>query len=133
MFLFDWSKIYKASEGSSREAFRIFTMAVTREIPRNRSDPIYKYSQKSFSGNSYLLRPILLIERSHKYTNKEMVDYIAAASFRSYATYKISRDTTLDRILLPISDRRIDSFIKNNRLLYLDGDRVHFLLEEVKS
>ena len=133
MFLFDWSKIYKASGGSSREAVRIFTMAVTQEIPRNRYDPIYKYSQKSFSGNSYLLRPFLLIERSYKYTYKELADYIAAASFRSYANYKISRDTTLDRVLLPISDRRIGSFIKNNRLLYLDGDRVHFLLEEVKS
>ena len=133
MFLFDWSKIYKASGGSSREAVRIFTMAVTREIPRNRYDPIYIYSQKSFSGNSYLLRPFLLIERSYKYTYKELADYIAAASFRSYANYKISRDTTLDRVLLPISDRRIDSFIENNRLLYLDSDRVHFLLEEVKS
>ena len=133
MFLFDWPKIYKASGGSSREAVSIFTMAVTREIPRNRYDPIYKYSQKSFSGNSYLLRPFLLIERSYKYTYKELADYIAAASFRSYANYKISRDTTLDRVLLPISDRRIGSFIKNNRLLYLDGDRVHFLLEEVKS
>ena len=133
MFLFDWPKIYDNSKGSVVEVVRIFRMIVEKQVQKNKYDPIYRYSQKSFSGNSYLLRPFLLIERSYKYTYKELADYIAAASFRSYANYKISRDTTLDRVLLPISDRRIDSFIENNRLLYLDSDRVHFLLEEVKS
>ena len=72
MFLFDWMKIYDASQGNVREVVRIFRMLVSKQIPDNRKDPIYKYSHKDFSGVSFMLHPDVLLYHSHKYTYREI-------------------------------------------------------------
>ena len=131
MLLFDWSKIYKESNGNTVEIVRIAKMLTYRSVPKDYYDPIFRYSQKSFSGDSFLLHPKALFEQSHKYTFKEVGDYIASASFRSYANYLVTKKPTLNRVLLPIPMQRIDSFIENNRLLSIEGDEIHFLYEEV--
>ena len=131
MFLFDWSKIYREAQGDKIEVQRILRMLVNNQIPNNTYDPIYKYSQKNFSGSSFLLNPRALVEQSRKYTYKEVADYLASASFRSYANYLVTKDATLDRIFLPFAEEKIDSFIKNNRLLQMKDSKIYFLYEEV--
>ena len=43
--------------GNVREVVRIFRMLVHKQIPENSRDPIYKYSQKDFSGGEFHATP----------------------------------------------------------------------------
>ena len=129
MFLFDWPKIYEAAEGKVVEVVRIFRMLVYKQIPENRKDPIYKYSQKDFSGTSFMLHPDILLLHSYKYNHREVAQYISLCSFRSPVDYLVSRELALDLVLVP--GLNPEETINKNRLLHLEEDKVHFLYEEV--
>jgi hypothetical protein len=126
MFLFSWEKIYKNSKGSVANVFIIFKMLVKDQIPHNKYDPIYKFYDKDYSGQSFLANAEKLLEMSFKYKTKEVVEYIALASFRSYSEYIMHGVTTLNLINSPLP---LDK-IKQNRLLRVEGNTIYFLFEE---
>jgi len=129
MLLFDWGKIFKASQASALECIRIVKMLTYREVPKNRYDPIYRYSQIDFSGNSFLVHPDYLIYNSYKHKPHDIGIYLAIASVRSLAEYKVSGDTTVDPMVCPEDPFE---YIDDTRLLYIGNDnRIHFLYEEV--
>lgn len=126
MFRFNWKKIFRASKGNYSEAFLIFKMLVNQEFPKNKYDPIFKYSQLNFFGNSFLVNPQELLFYSFKYTHKEIIDYIALASFRSLAEYRIYNTLTLDLYASPI-DLTLQ---QQNRLLIIENSKIYFLYEK---
>jgi len=129
MFLFDWPKIYDASEGNVVEIVRIFRMIVEKQIPKNKYDPIFRYSQKDFSGINFMLHPDVLLYHSFTYKYREIAQYIGLCALRSAADFLSTQDPSLERVLMPgLSPERI---IENNRLLQIDDDRVYFRYEEV--
>ena len=129
MFLYDWPKIYDAAEGRVIEVVRIFRMIVQKQVPQNRKDPIYKYSQKDFSGVSFMLHPDLLLHHAYKYSYREVAQYISLCSLRSVVDFAATYKLSLDLLLVPGLEP--EQLINNNRLLALDEDRVLFLYEEV--
>ena len=129
MFLFDWSKIYDASKGNVVEIVRIFRMIVEKQIPKNKYDPIFRYSQKDFSGISFMLHPDVLLHHSFKYKYREVAQYISLCALRSAADFISTQDPSLEIVLMPgLSPEKV---IENNRLLEIDEDRVYFRYEEV--
>lgn len=126
MFLFSWKKIYKISGGSVNTIFLIFKMLVNSEIPKNKYDPIYKYYEKNYSGQSFLVSPKKLLEVAFKYKRKEVVEYIVLASYRSYTDYIMYGTLTLDVIHSPLPLNKL----KNNRLLHIENNKIHFLYEK---
>jgi len=129
MFFYDWPKIYDASQGSVIEIVRIFRMIVEKQIPKNKYDPIYRYSQKNFSGISFMLHPDVLLYHSFKYKYREIAQYISLCALRSSADFISTQDPSLDVVLMPgLSPEKI---IENNRLLEIDDDKVYFRYEEV--
>lgn len=126
MFLFSWKKIYKISGGSVNTIFLIFKMLVNSEIPKNKYDPIYKYYQKNYSGQSFLVSPKKLLEVAFKYKRKEVVEYIVLASYRSYTDYIMYGTLTLDVMHSPLPLNKL----KNNRLLHIEDNKIHFLYEK---
>ena len=129
MFLFDWSKIYDASKGNVVEIVRIFRMIVEKQIPKNKYDPIFRYSQKDFSGISFMLHPDVLLHHSFKYKYREVAQYISLCALRSAADFISTQDPSLEMVLMPgLSPEKV---IENNRLLEIDEDRVYFRYEEV--
>lgn len=129
MFLFDWVKIYDASQGNVVEIVRIFRMIVEKQLPKNKYDPIYRYSQKDFSGISFMLHPDVLLYHSFKYKYREVAQYISLCALRSSADFISTQDPSLDVVLMPgLSPEKI---IENNRLLEIDDDKVYFRYEEV--
>ena len=129
MFLFDWSKIYDASKGNVVEIVRIFRMIVEKQIPKNKYDPIFRYSQKDFSGISFMLHPDVLLHHSFKYKYREVAQYISLCALRSAADFISTQDPSLETVLMPgLSPEKV---IENNRLLEIDEDRVYFRYEEV--
>jgi len=127
MLLFDWKKIYDTAEGSISTCNMIMAMLIKKQIPKNKYDPIYKFSQKNFSGTSFLLHPEFLLYHSYKYTKREIVTYYALASLRSYSDYLASQKLTLDPLHCPVD---LDE-IKDNRLLIVLPDEITFIYEEV--
>mgnify|MGYP001380721220 CR=1 FL=1 len=67
----------------------------------------------------------LLTERL-KYTNKEVAEYVAVASYRNYLEYMNTGDAKLHLIDFPL----FEEIINNNRLLHMEDGTIHFKFEE---
>jgi hypothetical protein len=104
-------------------------MIVEKQIPKNKYDPIFRYSQKDFSGISFMLHPDVLLYHSFKYKYREVAQYISLCALRSAADFISTQDPSLEMVLMPgLSPEKI---IEDNRLLQIDEGRVYFRYEEV--
>lgn len=131
MLLYDWGKIFKASGASATECLRILKMLTYREIPKNKYDPIYRYSAIDFSGTNFMVHPEFLIYNAYKHIPHDIGIYIAIASARSLAEYRVSGDLTLDPLACPEDPFE---YITDTRLLYMGQDqRIHLYYEEVPT
>lgn len=130
MLLYDWKKIFLLTSGQPSGIFTIFEMLVRDSIPRNKYDPIYKYYGMNFTGESFLIHPDVLLYNSFRHSRQDIAIYLALASMRSLGKYFASGDITLDLLELPIDPfQHLDN--TNDRLLYIEDDKLHFLYEEV--
>ena len=127
MLLYNWTKIFETCKGNASEMVVVLKMMVEKQIPNNRFDRIYKYSNTDFRGESFLLHPDVLLYNTYQHGYKDVCIYAAMASLRSYAEYKAFGKTTLDVLHLPI-DPFI--FLNNHSLLQVKGDQLCFLYEE---
>ena len=127
MLLFDWKKVYDTAEGNISSCILIMEMLIKKQLPKNKYDRIYNYSNKNFTGSSFLLHGDFLLYHSYKYTQKELCIYYALASLRSYADYIAYNKTTLDPLHCPVDL----SEINDNRLLIVLQDEITFIYEEV--
>ena len=128
MFLFNWKKIYNEAEGSSVKCLEILDMMVYKKVPYNSYDPIYKYRNKSFSGDSFLLQPEILLENGFRYAPREIAIYVALAARRKLADYLAFGEKTLSARHAP----QLDKLIEENRLLYITSGGIHFIYEEAQ-
>ena len=128
MFLFDWKKVYDTAGGNIHECNLIMEMLIKKKVPKNRWDPIYMYSKKSYAGNSFLLHGDVALFNSYKYTRKDLCVYYALASLRSYGEYLAWNELTLDSLHCPVDLAQL----KNNRLLVVSEKRISFRYEEVQ-
>lgn len=125
--LYDWKKIHTASRGKVRDIVIILNYLTFKTKPRSKSDRLYNFYGRDFSGTSYLLYPDKLLRFKHCYTLTEIAEYMALASYRNYSEYLMSGDSTLKLTHSPVSQQKINT----NRLLQISGDKIHFLFEEV--
>jgi len=128
MFLFNWKKIYQASEGSSAACVEIIDMMYYKKIPYNSYDSLYKYRNDEFSGDSFLLQPGMLLEKAFRFESKELAVYIALAARRKLSDYIAFGTTTLSVRHAP----NLINHIETNRLLYIEDGQIHFLYEEAQ-
>tara|TARA_R110001592_G_scaffold181999_1_gene424989 strand:- start:24 stop:356 length:333 start_codon:yes stop_codon:yes gene_type:complete len=104
-------------------------MIIKKTLPRNRFDPLYKYSNINFIGSNFLVHPDVLVFNAYKYTQKEIAIYYALTSLRNIAQYKATKKITLDLAFCPVE---LDT-ITDNRLLRFDDKSIHFIYEEVRQ
>ena len=128
MLFYDWEKIFNASQGKGSDMFAIVKMMYLKEVPKNKYDKLYKFSNKSFIGTSFLVHPDVLLYNAYKHSFREIAQYLALASLRPYADYAVTGDTTLDLDLVEIP---VELFYDNS-LLRIEDNKLHFLYEEVK-
>ena len=131
MLLYDWKAICKASRGRTREILEIVTCMTRRNkgviLAKSKKDTIYKWYDKPFAGTSYLLNIEDLLKNRYRYKDRDIVVYIGLAAFRSYPDYIVTKDTTLDIKLSPLSETQI----KNNPLLAINANnRIDFKYEK---
>ena len=126
MLLYDWKKIKKESDGNVKDIMTILHILTYKLPPVNRHDRIFKFWQKSFHGDSFLVNPEPLFIQRRRYSDSEIAQYAGIASLRNYYEYQKTKDTTLDFLYFGRED-----IIESNRLLWLEGDRIHFKFEEI--
>ena len=54
MLLYDWNKIFEVANGNTFSIFLIFRMITANIVPENKYDPIFEFSKKSFTGESFM-------------------------------------------------------------------------------
>ena len=122
MIFYNWEKIYRKTKGMSSAIINIISYVTFPHLPRNSYDPTYKLSLENWSGDSFLLHPEKLVINRRKFGDSELAQYVALASFRSYAEYEATGKRSLDMLLSPVSTELID----NNRLLTRKNDEILF-------
>ena len=127
MLLYNWKKIKKESNGNVKDILTILHILTYKLPPVNRHDRIYKFWQKSFHGHSFLLNPEPLFIQRRRYSDSEIAQYAGIASLRNYYEYQNTKDTTLDLFLFTGNQ----DIIESNRLLWIEGDSIHFKFEEI--
>ncbi len=127
MLLFDWKKVFDTANGNIATCTTIMEMLIKQQVPRNKFDPIYKYSYKDYTGDNFLLHGDLLLYHAYKYERKELAVYYALSSLRSLPDYIATQKTTLDALHCPVP---LDE-INDNRLLIVLQDEITFIYEEV--
>ena len=128
MVLFNWKKIYQEAQGSTVKCVEILDMITYKKVPFNSYDPLYRYRNKSFSGDSFLLQPEILLENGFRYSPREIAVYVAVASRRKLADYVAFGEKTLSINHAP----QVNKLIEDNRLLYMEGNEIHFVYEEAQ-
>ena len=127
MLLFDWSKVYAKAEGNIFVCNQIMEMIIKKKLPKNKFDPLYKFSKTNFIGRSFLVHPDVLLYNAHRYDQRDVSIYYALAAMRNIADYRATKKITLDLIRVPVE---LDT-INDNKLLRIDNKAVHFVYEEV--
>jgi hypothetical protein len=102
-------------------------MIITKRIPKNKFDPLYKYSKVNFIGRNFLIHPDILLFNTYKYSQRDLSIYYALSALRSISDYKATKKITLDLIRLPVELETINE----NKLLRIEKNYIHFKYEEV--
>ena len=127
MVLYNWLKIYEAAQGNAFIVFIILKMLVGKEIPQNKYDKTYEFSKLNFSGESFMLHPDILLYNAYKYEYSEIAQYVALCSLRPFEDYKATGKIDLNLLTVDVDH----SIFKDNSLLHIDDDILHFKYEEV--
>ena len=127
MVLYNWQKIFEASDGNPFIIFIIFRMLIGKEIPQNKYDKLYEFSKHNFSGESFMLHPDILLFNAYKHEYTDIAQYIGLCSLRPFEDYKATGKIDLDLLTVDIDHE----LFTDNSLLRIEGDDVHFMYEEV--
>lgn len=119
--------MYRKLEGSSSDIVSLIAYLTFPHLPRNRWDIINRWTHVDWTGDSFLLHPEKIITNRSKFGDTELAQYVALASFRSYAEYEATGKTSLNLALSPVGLELID----NHRLLTRIEDEIFFCWEEV--
>ena len=87
MLLYDWNKIFEVADGNTFTIFMIFKMITANIVPESKYDPIFEFSKKSFTGESFMVHPDILLFNAYKYEYREIAQYIALCSLRPILDY----------------------------------------------
>ena len=128
MIFYNWKKILKETNGKVVDIVAIlYILTYKKEPPINRKDRRFKFWQKSFHGDSFLVNPEPLLIQRTRYSDVEIAQYAGIASLRNVFEYQSRKDTTLD--LLVYTGKQ--DILTQNRLLHVENGRIHFKFEEV--
>lgn len=127
MLRYNWTRIFNAAGGNVLECYRIFEMITYKKLPDSIYDKLYYYTMKDFSGESFLKYPERLIYNAYRLSLRDICIYLAVASQRSYAAYKVSGTLTLELIHSRIDPR---DHLENLNLLPVEKGIIHFPYEE---
>ena len=127
MLLYDWNKIFEVADGNTFTIFMIFKMITAKLVPENKYDPIFELSKQSFEGESFMIHPDILLFNAYKHEYREIAQYLALCSLRPISDYQATGKIDLDTWRVDLDYE----LFKDNSLLRIEEDTIHFIYEEV--
>lgn len=128
MTLFNWKKIVKDTGGKTNDILAIMHWLTFRQVPQSRKDRLFRYFERNYEGDSFLVNGESIFYKKHNYDMAEIMQYFSLASYRSFAKYVHERAVTLDFFHVEVEEDAID----NNRLLTLEDGLIHFKYEDAR-
>ena len=126
MITYDWKKVWSRSEGTSAKILDIISYLTYMQIPENIYDPNMRFVDTDWRGISFIVNPKPILEYRVGIYEQDLAEYVALASFRSLAEYKVTKRTTLYLWESPIDPENFN----NNKFLSIYNDAIHFRWEE---
>lgn len=133
MFTYDWNKIYDITGGSAVEITRLVRMVVNKQIPDNKSDPIYRYYGTDYSGGSFLVHADMLMYNAHKHSHKDICQYLALASLRPMTDFLAFGHVHLPLVSIPIEPDVLLLYAQQNELIGINNESLMFKYEELSE
>ena len=129
MITYNWKKIWEKSDGRATAIIDIINYLTYVDVPKNKHDPNMRFVHTDWSGPSFLIHPEPILEYRVKMYEKDLAEYVALASFRNLAEYKITKRSFLYLWESPIEPENF----KNNKFLTIDNGAIHFRWEEATN
>jgi len=126
VIFYNWEIMTSLANGSPKNIVLMvarLTYNLTCHSSDKRKDIFYN---SDLTGDSYLLNPQLLLQNEIGASMRHMAEYVGLASYRRYVDYDMTGDSTL---YVHYNHMKLDK-IKQNPLLHVEGDKIHFKLEE---
>ena len=127
MIFYNWAKMYRLLGTSSSDIVTLIAYLTYPHLPKNYYDSVNRWANEDWSGDSYLLHPEKIITNRKEFKDRELAQYVALASFRSFAEYQATNKRSLDTLESPVPKE----FIYQHRLLTLVENEIYFHWEEV--
>ncbi|QFR57716.1 hypothetical protein CPT_Slocum_159 [Serratia phage Slocum] len=118
MIFFNYERIYVLAKANPDLIVSYFTDLV-RDINMN----------EALIGPSYILNEKVVTNNPHRLSKQQLAEYLGVLSFRNYADYKFTGDTSLDMFLFPAWVPK--DVVLNNPLIAIKSNRLIFI-EEIK-
>lgn len=118
MLFFDFEKIFLLAKGNSK--------SIVQLIRRMVSNP---EMCKPLLGMSFIINESIIIDNPRKLSDRQLAEYLGILSFRSYAEYKFTGDSSLDMQYLPTWVHK--SVVEENPLIAINKSKLTFI-EEIK-
>jgi hypothetical protein len=126
MYFYSASKILKVIGRNPKHIILVLRAIRGNEVLPNKWDPVCWYLEKDFSGPSFLINIDDLIYYNHRYSRRDIMEYILLASYRNYGNYVTFKKKTLDLLHSPVGE----AIINRNKLLKIIDGNIHFYFEE---
>lgn len=123
MIFYNWPKIKKYSNNKVQIIRTIFESICEADNPAFGRG---KYDRIDFSGESYLLNPKGLLEVFQSGNQVDAAYYLMLASYRNYAEYKLTGETSLPLRFIKIPT----DTLKQNSLIKVTDTDIQFILEK---
>lgn len=115
------------SGGSPYSILNIVAYITFKPLPKNDFDNNnLKFSQVDWNGDSFLINPAAILYNRTRVDEKHLADYVALASFRSLAEYKVTKRKTLLVQECPVPMESLT----DNPLLSIQNNEIYFCWEE---
>jgi hypothetical protein len=128
MTLFNWKKILKDTGGKTKDILAVMHWLTFKQIPQSKKDILFRYFDRNYVGDSFLVNAERLFHERHNYDMAEVMQYFHLASYRSFVKYVHEHTVTLDFFHIEVEEDAID----NNRLLTLEDGFIHFKYEDAR-
>lgn len=119
MLFFDYEKIYILSCGNSK-----LIVHYLKKL-KNESEAF-----KLLKGNSFIINEDSILKNSHNVSTQQLAEYIGILSIRSYSTYLLTGESSLDiELLYPWIPKTV---IETNPLIATKQNKLIFI-EEINN
>lgn len=116
MLFFDFEKVFLLAKGNSNSIVHLIRQMV-----------INPEAYRPLQGMSFIINESTIIDNARNLPNRQLAEYLGILSFRGYAEYKFTGDSSLDMQYLPTWIPK--QVVETNPLIEINKSKLNFIEE----